>query len=126
MCSNQTGPGYRTRRWLCNDEPKSECKPKREQEECLSDALEHVCKDDFQDPRIGDGYCDDIFNWHVCNFDGGDCCPTNSTPVNKLFCQDCFCLQEYPVMENCYYQDRIGNGKCDDLANSQECSYDLG
>ena len=23
---------------------------------------------------IGDGYCDDVINTELCNYDGGDCC----------------------------------------------------
>lgn len=82
--------------------------------------------DGNMDIRVGDGYCDDIFNWHVCGYDGGDCCETNTTRVNQLFCEDCFCLENYIVKDTCYYKDRIGNGICDDLANTQECSYDGG
>ena len=81
-----------------------------------------------KDSRIGDGYCDDMFNWHVCDFDGGDCCtPANSsTKVNTMFCEDCFCLQNYPVTDKCYFTAKIGNEICDDLANTEECSYDGG
>ena len=32
----------------------------------------------------GDGYCDDYYNWGVCNFDNGDCCLEN---INTLFCR---------------------------------------
>ena len=84
----------------------------------------------FKDPRLGDGYCDDIFNWDVCDFDHGDCCPSliepKRTSVNTMFCEDCFCLQSYPVQDSCYFADFVGNGICDDLANTQACSYDGG
>lgn len=124
MCSNQAGTGYRTRRWLCHDESAEDCRPKREKETCSSDELKAL--EGLVDPRIGDGYCDDIFNWHVWDFDGGDCCDTNTTNANTMFCQDCFCLTDYPVQDNCFYKDRLGNGVCDDLANTQECNFDGG
>ena len=114
---------------LCNDEPKSQCnRTQREFEDCTSNSLQNLCNDDQakRDPRVGDGYCDDIFNWHVCDFDGGDCCETNTTKVNAMFCDDCFCLQNYTITDKCYFKSRVGNGICDDLANSQECSYDGG
>ena len=38
----------------------------------------------------GDEFCDDLNNNAECNFDGGDCCGTD---VNKLFCNECQCLQ---------------------------------
>ena len=79
-----------------------------------------------KDSRVGDGYCDDMFNWHVCDFDGGDCCTNSSTKVNTMFCEDCFCLQNYPVTDQCYFKAKIGNKICDDLANTEECSYDGG
>ena len=79
-----------------------------------------------KDSRVGDGYCDDMFNWHVCDFDGGDCCTNSSTKVNTMFCEDCFCLQNYTVTDQCYFKAKIANGICDDLANTEECSYDGG
>ena len=39
---------------------------------------------------IGDGFCDDIINNLICNYDGGDCCgPT----VNTVYCILCECNQ---------------------------------
>ena len=67
-----------------------------------------------------------MFNWHVCDFDGGDCCTNSSAIVNTMFCEDCFCLQNYPVTDKCYFTAKIGNEICDDLANTEECSYDGG
>ena len=46
--------------------------------------------------------------------------------VNHMFCQDCFCLQNYPLQEGCFFASVVGNGICDDLANTEECSYDGG
>ena len=67
-----------------------------------------------------------MFNWHVCDFDGGDCCTNTSAIVNTMFCEDCLCLQNYPVTDQCYFKAKIGNDVCDDLANTEECSYDGG
>ena len=67
-----------------------------------------------------------MFNWEVCDFDGGDCCTNSSAIVNTMFCEDCFCLQNYPVTDQCYFKAKIGNDICDDLANTEECSYDGG
>ena len=80
----------------------------------------------FKDPRLGDGYCDDMLNWDVCNFDEGDCCGKRDVKVNHMFCQDCFCLQNYPLLDGCFFASVVGNGICDDLANTEECSYDGG
>ena len=41
---------------------------------------------------IGDGFCDDINNKEVCNYDDGDCCGL-SAKLN--FCVDCTCKSKY-------------------------------
>ena len=38
---------------------------------------------------VGDGFCDDITNTEICNYDGGDCCGYN---VNTQNCKKCQCL----------------------------------
>ena len=38
---------------------------------------------------INDGYCDDITNTMICNYDGGDCCLSN---IRTPYCTDCKCL----------------------------------
>ena len=38
---------------------------------------------------IGDGFCDDINNNEVCDFDNGDCC---GAKVKKQFCLNCTCI----------------------------------
>lgn len=43
-----------------------------------------------------------------------------------MFCQDCFCLQNYPLRDSCFFASYVGNGVCDDLANTEACSYDGG
>jgi hypothetical protein len=72
---------------------------------------------------IGDGYCDDRFNWDVCNFDSGDCCGES---VNTMFCHDCICLQNTAIFDTCNYKDKVGNGQCDDIVNDLDCAFDGG
>ena len=38
--------------------------------------------------HVGDGYCDDIANTQICNWDGGDCCDPYA---NTDHCSDCTC-----------------------------------
>ena len=38
---------------------------------------------------VGDGYCEDLVNTAVCNFDGGDCCGKH---VNVEYCEECQCI----------------------------------
>ena len=40
---------------------------------------------------VGDGYCDDITNNPICNYDGGDCCLSN---IQTTYCNECQCLEE--------------------------------
>ena len=42
-------------------------------------------------PEVGDGYCDDQFNFEYCSFDGGDCCGSNVLMGN---CTICECLEK--------------------------------
>ena len=37
---------------------------------------------------VGDGFCDDMNNNEVCNYDSGDCCGLS---IKKNFCVDCIC-----------------------------------
>ena len=37
---------------------------------------------------IGDGYCDDVINTELCNYDGGDCC---GSYINTVYCSECEC-----------------------------------
>ena len=39
---------------------------------------------------IGDGYCDDVNNNEMCEFDGGDCCLEE---VKTDFCTSCICYE---------------------------------
>ena len=47
--------------------------------------IEKVCR---RHKQIGDGICDDESNVYECDFDGGDCCATNSI---MDFCLQCQC-----------------------------------
>ena len=37
---------------------------------------------------VGDGFCDDINNNEICNYDNGDCCGLS---MKKNFCVQCIC-----------------------------------
>ena len=47
---------------------------------------------------LGDKYCDDENNMHLCNYDGGDCCAGEDNPVidegTYQFCTECECKCE--------------------------------
>ena len=78
-----------------------------------------------------DGYCDDINNDEVCEWDGGDCCGEN---VNTIFCSYCDCLDPTYNMttspnistNSCNYPHWIGDYYCDDINNNEECEWDGG
>ena len=40
--------------------------------------------------HVADGYCDDIANTEICNWDGGDCCGTNP---DIEYCTECQCQE---------------------------------
>ena len=64
------------------------------------------------DPNwIGDGYCDDINNNEVCDFDGGDCCGSN---VFTAYCTECMCCDSVGCIASVCYsnEDCSGNGYC--------------
>ena len=67
---------------------------------------------------IGDGYCDDMINTELCNYDGGDCC--GSCVLNNQ-CTVCACLGGADIMN-----PLIGNGVCNDQFNNADCYYDGG
>ena len=99
---------------------------------------------------IADGYCDDIANTEICNWDGGDCCGPNS---NLTYCTECQCqntttpTSEAPpttatpttAQASTYTSGTTiattagecnnlwsGDNTCDDINNNMECGYDGG
>ena len=97
---------------------------------------------------IGDGYCDDVTNTEVCNYDGGDCCLEN---VVVDYCIECLCLDsgsvnttdatlftiiptwpstttsgETTTSEASCEEGWIGDGMCDDINNNGPCLFDGG
>ena len=90
----------------------------------------------------GDGYCHDENNNEDCFYDGGDCCTTDISAVNVIYCTECKCLEPETTtistpttiiettttidLEPCYNVNWIDDGYCDDLTNTQNCNYDGG
>ena len=70
-------------------------------------------------PLVGDGFCNDLTNNDICNFDGGDCC---GPCINTKYCQDCQCIGEHfgEAQNNAFFE----NGFCQDDINLEQCSYD--
>ena len=60
---------------------------------------------------VDDGFCDDINNNEVCDYDGGDCCGLSS---KKNFCVDCTCKGK----SNVYIQTIEMNGFNHDFFHS--------
>ena len=75
---------------------------------------------------IGDGNCDgDVYNTIECNYDGGDCLPTeNNNDDDNSNINDDDTTNTVCIVPNL---DLIGNGKCDgDVYNTTACRYDGG
>ena len=43
---------------------------------------------------IGDGFCDDMNNQELCDFDSGDCC---GAFTKNHFCIHCGCIRKYII-----------------------------
>ena len=87
---------------------------------------------------IRNGKCDDVNNNEECLYDGGDCCECTAVtsldyfdPKNELLCRDpnsdCVDLR-VALYPSCTDGDifNIGDGRCDDENNNEECGYDGG
>ena len=88
---------------------------------------------------IYDGYCDDVNNNVLCNFDGGDCCD-NFYDVGCDYCEECICLGSGTVgqdscqreiytgyAKNCSFLDEsVSDEFCDDANNNEQCNFDGG
>ena len=85
-----------------------------------------------------DGWCNEENNNDGCIYDGGDCCPctcknglTYNCGSNDFFCRDpesdCVDpgIEMYPNCTEGYIPD-IGNQRCDEKNNNEECGYDGG
>ena len=71
----------------------------------------------------GDGFCNDENNNIHCNFDGGDCC---YSLVIDTFCSKCLCLTGNDTQNYGEINPVIGDGYCDDEANTELHNYDGG
>merc|ERR1712226_961078 len=72
----------------------------------------------------GDGNCDDDNNNAGCDFDGGDCCAKSlGSPVKKVYCKVCKCLDPNPKAPKaaCGNTEYKGDGNCDDDNNNAGC-----
>ena len=67
---------------------------------------------------VGDGYCHDVTNNEVCNFDGGDCC---GPCIIEEYCSECECLGTFGIQNAL-----IGNGVCNEETNNAVCKFDGG
>ena len=105
---------------------------------------------------IGDLICDDWANTPECEFDGADCCNPNSDfshcinceclnwdnytlsvsytshpppfgPTCKIFCPKINISRNFQMYNiDCWQLVGVGDGICDDQANTLECNYDGG
>ena len=78
---------------------------------------------DCMNPKlVGDGFCHDETNIRHCAFDGGDCC---GSCIIKNHCLNCECLvgENDAAPEN---NPLVGDGKCQDELNNENCNYDGG
>ena len=103
--------------------------------------------------HFADGYCDDVANTEICNWDGGDCCGPNRVID---YCTECQCHQTTtpttptsapttttaptttaptagPTAAQTTTAATItcnagwtGDNYCDDINNNMECGYDGG
>merc|ERR1712037_1045827 len=83
-----------------------------------------------------DGHCDDLNNFKVCQWDGGDCC---NLGTSLLHCskkggddKKCKCLnpegqrKDKKCKSYCKIMGFVGDGNCDDPNNTCGCNWDGG
>ena len=141
LCSNQCGVGFKFQKWNCYG--KTDSCPNFDEHSMICSSKElcglgkqiflcfkivfHFSQTfiDCSHPFVGDGYCDDFYNWDVCEFDGGDCCRLSR---NTEYCELCACLQaeQYPVDTTCMHKLSYNDGICEDYANNERCGFDGG
>jgi len=73
-------------------------------------------------PYFNDDYCDDELNNVDCDYDGGDCCLSDT---NKDYCSDCICYGQ-EVCKAGIIPSSVGDGICHDETNNHDCNYDGG
>lgn len=103
----------------------------------------NVCPDSCPIQWIGDSYCDYICNIASCNYDDGDCdCDTGCTSnifneetcryTNGVIddpCATAKCNFKHNVCGWCdvgCFLENLGNGKCNETCNVENCYYDYG
>merc|ERR1712032_751898 len=78
-----------------------------------------------------DGHCDDLNNFKVCQWDGGDCCGVKN---DYRYCSDCRCLDPRYKQKNgqkkcngkCAETAWVGDKFCDADNNNCGCNWDDG
>ena len=83
----------------------------------------------FLAEKLGDGECDDVFNYPACNFDSGDCdegvtetttsTSTPQTPFSVAIPLGCIIPPGTPT----HY---LGDKFCDSMLNTEACEFDMG
>ena len=69
---------------------------------------------------IGDGFCDDMFNAPLYEYDAGDCC---QPLLNIATCYQCKCHKD---PDKCPNIAMVGDNHCQPGINTPECDYDGG
>ena len=77
---------------------------------CIGDSIGNEVFSVGVDALIGDGFCHDMLNNVVCNYDNGDCC--NNQLINNGFCND------ETNIQRCFYD----GGDCCVNVNTDYCS----
>jgi len=77
---------------------------------------------------LGNGRCDDLYNYEECLYDSGDCC----RPIIQGECDDCICHEDGKVKMKLAKPDDycvpplIGDGRCQRMCNVAQNMYDNG
>ena len=67
---------------------------------------------------VGDGICDDLTNVFECDYDGGDCCLSDT---DTSYCLECLCHSDPTITPQLCNSTLawIGDGFCDDATNNE-------
>ena len=132
-CGNEMHVAFHSNKWNDDNDIGYYAKIHVSESNCSTNITTKECEFSYY---VGDGYCDDVTNNAICDYDGGDCCGTN---INTCCCTQCQCLdptftttnspstmETSTVFSGCYNTDWQGDGACDDQNNHVNCTYDGG